>query len=148
LKRTFVAPTLEAAQRQAEDWWLKQRGFRKLREIKRSPRDSAPTLTKPEQYLVSIVYGRDNQATGMPSAAGPDWSSKLTPSLILKGGDKLATLGDARRVVLAHLTTEVEDFDLTHAMRLLLTAAQTGCSADRKAATDQVAMVLRWLAVY
>ena len=96
MKGTVAAPTFEASQRQAEDWWLKQNGFRKLREIKRSPRDSAPSLTKPEQYLVSIVYGRNYQATAMPSPVGLDWSAKLMPSLTLKGGDKLATLGDAR----------------------------------------------------
>jgi hypothetical protein len=72
-----------------------------------------------------------------------DWSVKLTRSLTLKTGDKLVTLADARRVVLAHLTTEVEDLALTHAMRLLWTAAETGSFAHRKAATDQVAIVLR-----
>jgi hypothetical protein len=72
-----------------------------------------------------------------------DWSAKLTRSLTLKNGDKLVTLEDARRVVLAHLTTEVKDFDLANAMRVLLIAAETGSVADRKAATDQVAIVLR-----
>jgi hypothetical protein len=68
-----------------------------------------------------------------------DWSAKLTRSLTLKDGDKLVTLADARRVVLAHLTTVVEDTALTHAMRLLLAAAT--CSfADRNAAADQVAI--------
>jgi hypothetical protein len=76
-----------------------------------------------------------------------DWSAKLTRSLTLKDGDKLVTLADARRVVLAHLTTVVEDTALTPAMRLLLAA--TTCSfADRNAAADQVAILLSARAVY
>ena len=76
-----------------------------------------------------------------------DWSVKLTRPLTLKNGDKLVTLADARRVVLAHLTTEVENHELIHAMRLLLTAAETGSFAHRTAATNQVAMMLRRCAV-
>jgi hypothetical protein len=77
-----------------------------------------------------------------------DWSAKLTRSLTLKNGDKLVTLEDARRVLLAHMTTEIEDGTLTNALRLLLAAAHTCSFADRKVATDQVAIVLRWRAVY
>jgi hypothetical protein len=36
------------------------------------------------------------------------------------------------------MVTEVEDFDLTRAMQLLLAAAETGSAADRKAATNQL----------
>jgi hypothetical protein len=39
------------------------------------------------------------------------------------------TRADARRVVLAHLMTEVDDSALTHAMRLLLAPAETGALA-------------------
>jgi hypothetical protein len=63
--------------------------------------------------------------------------------LTLQNGKKLVTLDDARREVLAHMVTEVDDFELTRAMQLLLAAAETGRSADRKAATDQVAIVLQ-----
>jgi hypothetical protein len=72
------------------------------------------------------------------------WSAKLTRSVALTNADKLVTLADARRVVLDRLTIEVEDFELTQAMRLLLTAADTGRFADRDAATNQVGIVLRW----
>jgi hypothetical protein len=47
-----------------------------------------------------------------------NWSAKLTRTLTLKDGTKLVTLEDARRVVLAHLTTEVEAHALSNAMRL------------------------------
>jgi hypothetical protein len=77
-----------------------------------------------------------------------DWSAKLTRSFTLKSGDKLVTLADARRVVLAHLMTDFEDFDLTRAMQLLLTAAETGKVADRRAATEQVETVLRGRAFF
>ena len=77
-----------------------------------------------------------------------NWSAKLARSLTLKNGDVLVTLEDARRLMLAHLVTEVEDHALSNAMRLLLKAAETGSSADRKAATDQVALVLRWRAEF
>jgi hypothetical protein len=83
-----------------------------------------------------------------PRQGSADWSVKLTQLLPLKNGDTLVTLADARRVVLAHLMTEVEDSALAHAMRLLLAAAETGTLADRKAATDQVGLVLRWRGIY
>ena len=70
-----------------------------------------------------------------------DWSVKLTRWLPLTNGDTLVTLADARRVVLTHLMNEIDDSPLTHAMRLLLIAAETGTLADRKAATDQVVVV-------
>jgi hypothetical protein len=77
-----------------------------------------------------------------------DWSAKLTRTLTLINGDKLETLEDARRVVLAHLVTEIEDHSLSNAMRLLLKAAETSSPADRKTATDQVALMLRWRGLY
>ena len=77
-----------------------------------------------------------------------NWSAKLTRSLTLKNGDKLVTLADARRVVLAHMAIEIEDWALTHALLQLLTAAHTESYADRKTATDQVASALRARAVY
>ena len=55
----------------------------------------------------------------------------------------LVTLEDARRVLLAHLVTKIEDHALGNAMRLLLIAAETGTCAARRAATDEVATVLR-----
>jgi hypothetical protein len=83
-----------------------------------------------------------------PAKHEPDWSTKLTRSLTLKDGTKLVTLGDARAVLLKYLTTEIEDPAVGQAIRLLLAAAKTGSLADRKAATDQVEILLRWRAVY
>ena len=77
-----------------------------------------------------------------------DWSAKLTRPLTLKDGQMLVTLEDARRVVLAQMTIEVQDWALSNALRLLLAAAQTGSSADREAATEQVENLIRWRAVY
>ena len=97
---------------------------------------------------------------GTPGVLGPgmalskhrqlsaDWSVKLARPLTLKDGTTLVTLEDARRLVLAHLVAEVEDHELSNAMRLLLRAAERGSPAARKAANDQVATVLRWRAVY
>jgi hypothetical protein len=87
-------------------------------------------------------------AVSKPRQGSADWSVKLTRWLPLKNGDTLVTLADARRVVLAHLMIEVDDSALTHAMRLLLAAAETGTLADRKAATDQVVLVLKWRGIY
>ena len=86
-------------------------------------------------------------ARGSRERAG-NWSAKLTRPLTLKDGTKLLTLEDARSVLLAHIVTEVEEHALSNAMRLLLIAAETGTSAARKAATDQVATVLMTRAVY
>jgi hypothetical protein len=47
----------------------------------------------------------------------------------------------------AHLVTEVEDHSLSNAMPLLLKAAETSSSADRKVATEQVASALTWHAM-
>ena len=81
-------------------------------------------------------------AISKPRLGSADWSVKLTRGLPLKNGDTLVTLADARRLVLAHLMTEVDDSALSNALRLLLAAAETGTLADRKAATDQVELVL------
>jgi hypothetical protein len=40
-----------------------------------------------------------------------NWSAKLTRRLTLQNGKKLVTLDDARREVLAHMVTEVDDFE-------------------------------------
>jgi hypothetical protein len=77
-----------------------------------------------------------------------DWSAKLTRSLTLKNGDKLKPLGGRPSPGARASQTEVEDHALSNAMRLLLAAAETGSSAARKAATDQVTTVLRARAVY
>ena len=77
-----------------------------------------------------------------------DWSVKLEQPLTLKDGTKLVTLEDARRLVLAHLVAEVEDHEMSNAMRLLLRAAERGSPAARKAAAEQVATVLKRRALY
>ena len=78
-----------------------------------------------------------------PRRRAGNWSAKLTRPLILKDGTKLVTLEHARRVLLAHLVAEVEDHESGSALRLLLIAAETGTLAARRAATDEVANVLR-----
>jgi hypothetical protein len=77
-----------------------------------------------------------------------DWSAKLTRPLTLKDGTKLVTLEDARRVVLAEMMIEMQDWALSHALLQLLAAAHTRSYADRKVATHKVAIALRARAVY
>ncbi len=78
----------------------------------------------------------------------PDWSAKLTRSLTLKSGDKLVTLADARALMIRYFETVTHSAAVALAIERLLKAAETGAFADRKAATDQVAIVLRARAVY
>jgi hypothetical protein len=75
-----------------------------------------------------------------------DWSAKLTRSL--KSGDKLVTLADARACMIRYFSTVIESRAVALAIERLLKAAETGTFTDRKAATDQVAIVLRARAVY
>jgi hypothetical protein len=69
-----------------------------------------------------------------------DWSRPLTRVLILKTGERLRTLHDA-----ASLVSKCFGYSaaLEHTIARLLRAAETGTRADRKAATEQVATVLR-----
>jgi hypothetical protein len=77
-----------------------------------------------------------------------DWQAKLTRSLTLQDGTKLVTLADGRTVLIRYFSTVIEDRAVALAIERLLKAAKTGAFADRKAATDQVAIVLRARAVY
>jgi hypothetical protein len=72
------------------------------------------------------------------------WSALLTRSLTLKSGDKLVTLADARDCLIKYFETVVQNnAALARAIELLFKAAETGSFVDRKAATDQIAIVLR-----
>jgi hypothetical protein len=71
------------------------------------------------------------------------WSLKLARPLTLEDQTQLATLADARAVVVKHLTKRVDDAALTQVLKLLLIAARSGTLSDRKAATDQLEMVLK-----
>ena len=72
-----------------------------------------------------------------------DWTQPLTRTLILKSGERLRTLHDAAELTTRRFGTVTRDAPLKHAIWLMLRAAETGARADRKAATDQVALVLR-----
>ncbi len=71
------------------------------------------------------------------------WSAKLTRALTLKSGDELVTLSDARVVMTLYSEIGVESVSVALAIKRLLKAAETRGFEDRKAATDQVAIVLR-----
>jgi hypothetical protein len=62
----------------------------------------------------------------------------------LKSGERLRTLHDAAEIITRRFGTVTRDAPLEHAIRLMHRAAQTGTKADRKAATDQVALVLQF----
>jgi hypothetical protein len=83
-----------------------------------------------------------------PSATPPpvmvDWNRPLTRVLTLKSGEQLRTLHDAAELFTHRFGSVTKSAPLEHAIGLLLRAAETGTRADRKAATDQVALVLRF----
>jgi hypothetical protein len=70
-----------------------------------------------------------------------DWTRPLTRTITLKSGER--TLHDAAEVISRRFQSVRGDAPLERAIRLLLRAAETGTRADGKAATDQVALVLR-----
>jgi hypothetical protein len=82
-----------------------------------------------------------------PSATPPpvmvDWNRPLTRVLTLKSGEQLRTLHDAAELFTHRFGSVTKSAPLEHAIGLLLRAAETGTRADRKAATDQVELVLR-----
>ena len=73
-----------------------------------------------------------------------DWTRPLTRVPILKTGERLRMLHDAADLITHRFGSVTKSAPLEHAIVLLLRAAETGTRADRKAATDQVAVVLRF----
>ena len=70
-----------------------------------------------------------------------DYQRKLTRHVVLADGTKLVTLRDAANGLLD--AANVRSGGLDNAIRLLLTAAETGKRADIVAATDAVERVMR-----
>jgi hypothetical protein len=95
---------------------------------------------------------RDTRSTIVPLVHRPHWSAKLTHSLTLKDGTELVTLADARACLTRYRSTGTYSPGVARgterAIKLIMKAAETGAYPDRQAATDQVAIVLRWRAVY
>ena len=73
-----------------------------------------------------------------------DWSRPLTRVLILKTGERLRTLHDVAEAFLRRFGNVNQNEVIAHAIELMMRAADMGTRADRKAATDQVAHVLRF----
>jgi hypothetical protein len=69
-----------------------------------------------------------------------DWNRPLTRVLILKSGEQLRTLDDAASLVSKRCGHSAA---MEHTIARLLRTAETGTRADRTAATEQVATVLR-----
>jgi hypothetical protein len=84
----------------------------------------------------------------MPRKKRPGWSAPLTRSLTLKDGTKLVTLADARAILIEHFASVSQSDSVARAIELTLKAADSGAFEDRKAATDQVAIVLRGRRLY
>jgi hypothetical protein len=82
---------------------------------------------------------------GHPKTPKPrkGWSLELARPLTLGDQTKLATLADARAVVLKRLTSRIDDAALSNVLKLLLVAARTGALSDRDAATDQLEIALK-----
>lgn len=72
-----------------------------------------------------------------------DWDQPLTRVIVLKSGAKLRTLHDAAEAFLRAFGNVNHDVAVEHAITLMMEAAKNGDDVDRKAATDQIALVLR-----
>ena len=72
-----------------------------------------------------------------------DWTRPLSRALTLKSGERLTTLRDAGELCAVRFGNPRQNAPVEQAINLLLQAAETGKRADREAATDQVAFVLR-----
>jgi hypothetical protein len=77
------------------------------------------------------------------TAREPGWSRPLSRTLTLKSGRRLTTLLDATDLLAEQFQTATRNDLLEYAIGLLLRAAETGTLADRRAATDRVALVQR-----
>ena len=73
-----------------------------------------------------------------------DWGQPLTRTLVLKSGAQLRTLHDAAEAFLRAFGNVNHDAPVAHGIELMMQVAETGTREDRKAATDQVALVLRF----
>ena len=62
MKQTFNAPTRAEASLQAEDWWARQKGLRRLDTL--TVAMDGPT----NQWLISIVYEQDASVWAGPAA--------------------------------------------------------------------------------
>jgi hypothetical protein len=71
------------------------------------------------------------------------WSAKLSRPITLKDGITLATLSDARGCLIAHFDSVVRSAPLANAIELLLAAAEKPTPKNRRAATEQVDVVVR-----
>ena len=101
-------------------------------------------ITLGEMRLYGIRHRRLAELTTKRAQKRPaEWSAKLTRSLAIKDGTKLATLADAREILIEYFETMAQSASVALAMERVLIAAETGSFADRKAATDQVAIVLK-----
>jgi hypothetical protein len=78
-----------------------------------------------------------------PPITAVDWTRPLTCTLTLKTGERLTTLHDAADLFTRPFGSIWRDVPLAHVIRHLFRAAETGSPEDCKAATDQVAFVLR-----
>jgi len=70
------------------------------------------------------------------------WSKPLSRRLKLRDGRELSTLAEAAAVVAEDFGTVTNNAILEHAVELLLRAAETGRTADRREATEQVQTLL------
>jgi hypothetical protein len=73
-----------------------------------------------------------------------DRTRPLTRTLVLNSGVRLKTVHDVAEAFLRRFGNVNQDEAIAHAIELMMRAAETGTRADRKAATDQVALVLRF----
>lgn len=71
------------------------------------------------------------------------WNKKLSRPLLLKDGERLKTLSDARNLLIERFSNITHSEPLARAGELLLKAAETGKRADIEAATEQLERLLR-----
>jgi hypothetical protein len=69
------------------------------------------------------------------------WDAPLSRVLTPRGA-RLSTLREAGQYLSANFTTVIESAVLARAIELLMAAAESGRPKDRKAATDQIVLVL------
>ena len=100
-------------------------------------RRQSGSKTVPSPVLCSKHY---TNVVAYPSTA--DWTAELSRPISLKNGKALATLSDARACRISTFPNVVRHDALALAITLLMTAAESRRPKDRRAATEQVALVL------
>jgi hypothetical protein len=60
MKKVFTESSREDAKRQSDEWWVAQKGLRKISQTEVATGDQGPSLSDANRWAVTIRYEREN----------------------------------------------------------------------------------------